>query len=168
MKTTLVFLLLVSAAFANTLTIKSVNCTESGSTYYCTAENPKTERTNFYAENNSMYSFIEEPNKWNQLDVQTTLTSTKGNVFSGSFSGYQYVPQGPFHQIYDYAISGTYSITPGPAGTYYTGSASIDILTRKLIGRIKETTPEPGTWLTMLTGIGMVAGLARRKLLGRV
>jgi len=92
-----------------------------------------------------------------------TGSTTTGGLFVGTFSANEILP-GPNQGLYEYAVSGTFSINwAGNGSTTNIGQINIPIADVTYIGRV-GTTPEPGTLALMGTGLCGIVGLVRRKL----
>jgi hypothetical protein len=84
---------------------------------------------------------------WDKLNSSTfdSVFNPKTDTFSGQFTGKDSVG------ILVYMVSGTYSVN------LLNDTATVRITNAKLIG--SQTTPEPGTWLLMGTGLLLLATL---------
>ncbi len=92
-----------------------------------------------------------------------TGSTTTGGTFAGTFSAYEFVV-GSDRGVYEYAVSGTFSILwNGVGSTANTAQINIPVTDVTFIGRV-GVTPEPATLAMMGTGLCGIACVLRRRL----
>ena len=90
----------------------------------------------------------------NSLQATIMTSVFNSGIVNGTFSGDEFLV-GANHGIYEYAVTGTYSING------FLNIASIHITSSVPMGRV-ATTPEPSTWYLMLTGLSGIGALTRK------
>ena len=158
--------LAVSPAFGNSIPMNftGVGCDGSlSSTFLCFSTSTKTGMVTFFVANApNTGNVIYVPDGYNSLrgDISGLIFNSSTDTLTGAFSGHEFLV-GPSHGIYEYAVLGTFFVNWNGSG--FTGTAGIDITSSTFIGRV-GTTPEPGTWAMMGTGLCGIFGAVLRKL----
>ena len=167
MKTLLTIVLFAALAKADSipLTYSGINCFGSLTASYLCNATSKTGRAtidliHLTPPNHPLENILSIPaysgNGIAGNSMQATIMTSVFNsgIVNGTFSGDEFLV-GANHGIYEYAVTGTYSING------FLNIASIHITSSVPMGRV-ATTPEPGTWYLMLTGLSGIGALTRK------